>query len=154
MSSDVKTLMKPGDIHVVIDASSESMQAYDDAGKKLWQVEAHTYGQDPDWHHKNGDTPRGRYEVGVIYDTFGEIAYGDHCIDLIDLDGQERDNGRDGISIHGGGSASPAPFAAKQGWYATHGCVRVQNGDMTSFVYPTFLKVLKGGHKVFVTVQD
>jgi len=145
---------KPGDIHVVIDASSESMQAYNFKGEKLWSCEAHTYGQNPDWRRKNGDTPRGMYEVGVIYDTRGEAAYGDWCIDLVDLEGQERDNGRDGISIHGGGSASPRPFAEKQGWYATHGCVRAQNGDMRSKIYPTFKRVKDGDHKVFVTVQD
>ena len=149
-----KTLAKPNDIHVVIKASTETMNVFEYGGKKLWGIEAHTYGQHPDWKKKYGDTPRGLYVVGVIYDTRGEAAYGDWCIDLVDLQGQERDNGRDGISIHGGGSASPRPFAEKQGWYATHGCVRVQNGDMRTKVYPTFKSVKDKGGRVFVTVID
>lgn len=151
---NVREHMKPGDLHVVVDASSESMQCYTHEGKKLWGIEAHAYGQHPDWRKRLGDTPRGVYEVGVIYDTRGEAAYGDWCIDLIDLEGQERDNERDGISIHGGGSASPRPFAEKQGWYATHGCIRCQNGDMRKYVHPTFASVKKRKGKVFVTVKD
>lgn len=149
-----KDVAKPGDVHIVVDASSESMQCYDHTGKKLWQIEAHTYGQHPDWRKTNGDTPRGLYVVGQIYDTRGEAAYGDWCIDLVDLEDQERGNGRDGISIHGGGSASPRPFAEKQGWYATHGCIRCQNGDMRKFVHPTISKLKAQGQKVFVTVKD
>jgi hypothetical protein len=38
-------------------------------------------------------------------------------------------HGRAGIGIHGGGSAAPDPFALKQGWYATLGCLRLQNVD-------------------------
>ena len=150
----VRDHMKPKDLHIVIDASAESMQCYNAKGEKLWGIEAHTYGQHPDWRKRYGDTPRGVYEVGVIYDTKGEAAYGDWCIDLIDLEGQERDNGRDGISIHGGGSASPRPFAEKQGWYATHGCVRVQNGDMRKYVYPALKAAKDVGARIFVTVRD
>jgi lipoprotein-anchoring transpeptidase ErfK/SrfK len=47
--------------------------------------------------------------------------------------------GRAGIGIHGGGSGLPAPFAARQGWAKTHGCVRVQNEDLTKLV-----KIVKG----------
>jgi hypothetical protein len=47
-----------------------------------------------------------------------------------DVDHILHGNGRAGISLHGGGSASPDPFAPWQGLPATHGCVRVNNYDL------------------------
>lgn len=38
--------------------------------------------------------------------------------------------GHEGIGIHGGGSASPHPLAARQGWYPTENCIRLQNVDL------------------------
>lgn len=38
--------------------------------------------------------------------------------------------GHAGIGIHGGGSASPHPLAAHQGFYPTENCIRVQNDDL------------------------
>ena len=34
-----------------------------------------------------------------------------------------------GRDIHGGGSGLSAPFAPRQGWVPTHGCLRMQNID-------------------------
>ena len=34
-----------------------------------------------------------------------------------------------GRDIHGGGSGLPFPFAPRQGWVPTHGCLRMQNID-------------------------
>lgn len=34
-----------------------------------------------------------------------------------------------GRDIHGGGSDLPDPFASRQGWEATYGCIRMQNED-------------------------
>ena len=34
-----------------------------------------------------------------------------------------------GRDIHGGGSGLPDPFAPRQGWVPTHGCLRMQNID-------------------------
>lgn len=42
-------------------------------------------------------------------------------------------HGRAGIGIHGGGSDLPDPFAARQGWEWTHGCLRLQNEDNEAF---------------------
>lgn len=36
--------------------------------------------------------------------------------------------------LHGGGTASPHPLAAQQGWYDTEGCIRVQNIDLYHIV--------------------
>ena len=38
--------------------------------------------------------------------------------------------GRGGIGIHGGGTGTAHPLAARQGWVVTLGCIRVQNEDL------------------------
>ena len=38
--------------------------------------------------------------------------------------------GRTGIGIHGGGTGTAHPLAARQGWVVTFGCIRVQNVDL------------------------
>jgi len=43
-------------------------------------------------------------------------------------DSRERD-------IHGGGSALPEPYADRQGWYPTLGCLRMQNIDGQELSY-------------------
>lgn len=103
--------------------------------KPRWVVPARGYGANgPGWKMTGGDTPPGRYRCGDIYqipeDDPDVNAYGFYAVDLIDLDGQERDNNRAGIMIHGGGSSLPQPLAPKQGWVVTHGCVRLQNHAM------------------------
>lgn len=147
----LKSKMGANDIHIVINGDAKSLVAYDVNGKPKLQGEAHCYGQHADWTRTNGDTPPGVYEVGEIFDTPGEAAYGWYCIDLIDLEGQESKYRRAGISIHGGGTNLPNPFAPRQGWLATHGCVRVQN-----FFLEMIVKLIKStralGGRVFVQV--
>ena len=43
---------------------------------------------------------------------------------------------RSSIAIHGGGLGKGIhhPFASRQGWLATHGCVRMQNEDIVQLV--------------------
>ncbi len=48
-------------------------------------------------------------------------------------------HGRAGIGIHGGGTAAPNPFALEQGWYATEGCLRLQN-DVNEQVFVPFVQ--------------
>src|ERR1700732_1777718 len=48
-------------------------------------------------------------------------AFGPYFIPVNNVPGHE------GIGIHGGGSASPHPLAAHQGWYPTENCIRLQN---------------------------
>ena len=40
-----------------------------------------------------------------------------------------------GRDIHGGGSSLPNPFAERQGWLGTYGCLRMQNVDGTALSY-------------------
>lgn len=148
---NLKTRMKDKDIHVVVNGDSQKLTVFSREGKNLFSCPARCFGQHNDWTSKNGDTPPGLYQIGVIYDTTGETPYGEYCVDLIDLEGQETGNGRAGISLHGGGSGLANPFAPYQGWQATHGCIRVQNADLQKIVR-LFKDVTKTGGVSYLTV--
>lgn len=122
------------DLHIVVNGETEKLVAYSRDGGVVYSCSARCFGQHSDWTRPNGDTPPGLYRVGQIYDTTGEAPYGEWCVDLEDLEGQETGNGRAGISLHGGGSGLANPFAPYQGWQATHGCIRVQNADLARIV--------------------
>ena len=67
--------------------------------------------------------PDGNYIIWA--EKPGEIqgpAYGSFYIHTGDPTGRGRD-------IHGGGSDLPDPYARRQGWEATLGCLRMQNED-------------------------
>jgi hypothetical protein len=143
--------MKPGDYHLVVDRSDRTLKCFDYNGNFKFAIPALAWGQHKNWRERNGDTPPGMYKFGVVYDTRGEAAYGPYCIDLIDLENQETGNGRSGISLHGGGSAAPDPFADFQPLYPTHGCIRVANAHLVHRILPLYKQ---GKNNVFVTVQD
>lgn len=151
MGISIKSKMRTNDIHIVVNGESKNLTTYSFAGKQLFNCEARCYGQHNDWTAPNGDTPPGLYEVGIIYDTTGETPYGEWCVDLIDLEGQETGNGRAGISLHGGGSGLADPFSPYQGWQSTHGCIRVQNAELEKIV-GTINRTKKAGGRVFLTV--
>jgi len=142
---------KPGDHHLVVNDAVETMKAFSFEGKLLWKIPCLARGQysDFEWRIRNSDTPVGLYKIGRLYrdyDHAGDkppydrtlMAYGWYSFDLIDLEGQERDNGRAGIMIHGGGSACgwPGAWAPKQKLFPTHGCVRCQNSDLRDKILP------------------
>lgn len=144
--------MKAGDLHLVVNGALRKATLFNAKGEKQWSIAAGTNGQHSNWREPMGDTPPGLYKAGIIYDTKGEAAYGRWCIDLIDLDNQETGNGRAGISLHGGGSASPDPFAPWQGLPATHGCIRVNNYDLENRVEPAVRRVQAAGFTFYITV--
>jgi hypothetical protein len=104
-----------------------------------------------DWRSHASDTPPGLYKLGTVYRdhetdpsaTFSadRRAYGWYSFDMIGLEGQEgpgsRD-GRDGIMLHGGGSACgwPGAWLPLQPLYPTLGCVRMHNRDLRDLVLP------------------
>ena len=142
---------KAGDSHVVVNDAVETMKAFSSEGKLLWEVPCLARGQysDFEWRITNSDTPPGLYKIGTIYKDYEQagdeaacdrtlMAYGWYSFDLIDLEGQERNNGRAGIMIHGGGSANgwPGAWAPKQSLVPTHGCVRMFNVDLRDKLLP------------------
>jgi len=145
--------LKPGDHHLVVDDKAETVTAFDHKGQRLWSVAALARGQstETDWQSRGGDTPPGLYELGTIYRDYetdpgatfsaDRRAYGWFSFDLLGLEGQEgpgsRD-GRDGIMIHGGGSACgwPGAWLPLQPLFPTLGCIRMHNRDLRDLLLP------------------
>jgi len=145
--------LKAGDHHLVVDDRAETVTAFNHKGERLWTVAALARGQssETDWRSRSSDTPPGLYKIGTIYrdyeadpsTTFSadRRAYGWFSFDLIGLEGQEgpgsRD-GRDGIMLHGGGSACgwPGAWLPLQPLYPTLGCIRMHNRDLRDLVLP------------------
>lgn len=101
---------------------------------------------------RHGWCPRGTFLVGEPSGVH-LVPFGHFFTPLFDLDlsGPMHDEGRKGIGIHGGGSGLADPFAARQGWMVTHGCLRVQNEDNAHLV--TLLRAAYvAGHRCFITV--
>ena len=55
-----------------------------------------------------------------------------------------------GRDIHGGGSDLPDPFAARQGWEPTLGCLRMQNADGEELA----ALIIKAGNSVPLEVRN
>jgi predicted chitinase len=145
--------LKPGDHHLVANDRSEILTAYNHAGVKLWAVPCLCRGQgkDAEWNTTGSDTPPGLYRVGKVYRDYEQNpnppftadrrAYGWYSFDLEGLEGQEGPNSkpyRDGIMIHGGGTACgwPGAWAPKQVLHPTLGCIRLRNVDLRDRVLP------------------
>ena len=145
--------LKPGDHHLVADDRAEIMTAYSHAGVKLWAIPCLCRGQggEAEWNTTGSDTPPGLYKVGKVYRDYEQNpsppltpdrrAYGWYSFDLEGLEGQEGPNSRphrDGIMIHGGGTACgwPGAWAPKQALHPTLGCIRLRNVDLRDRVLP------------------
>ncbi len=156
----IKERMKPGDYHVVVDRSQNQATAFDHKGHKVWRnsVPALARGYQSNWRLRGGDTPPGLYVVGKVFDIPKNDrdydSYGDWCVDLVDLTGNEDGNGRSGISVHGGGSAAPNPHADFQPLLHTEGCIRFHNYHMRHNIIPLINQAKKAGCKVYFTVLE
>lgn len=156
---------KQGDYHLLVNDATETCKAFDFAGNMLWEVAALARGQGADnaWQRTAEDTPPGVYKIGQVYNDWAKygnhppnnsetLAYGWLSFDLIGLEGQEGPcsmYGRDGIMIHGGGTACgyPGAWLPLQPLHTTYGCVRMHNIDLRDKLLPL---VNKG--TVFVSV--
>lgn len=156
-----------GDLHAVVNGWERSAQVYDHAGKKMLQVEARCEGQtgtlDPPngvgatWSRKDSDTPPGTYRV-VRVERIPQTdpdwrAYGWVYLWLEPRGGAAAAIGNVGIGWHGGGSGLADPWAAKQGWLITHGCIRSQNEDMVRLAN-LFEPALAAGRIVSLSVEQ
>jgi hypothetical protein len=156
--------LKATDHHLVVDDRAETIMAFNANGQRLWKVAALARGQssETDWRSRGSDTPPGLYKIGAVYrdyetdplTTFSaeRRSYGWYSFDLIGLEGQEGPgsvDGRDGIMLHGGGSACgwPGAWLPLQPLYPTLGCVRMHNRDLRDLVLP-----LVGMGTVYVSV--
>lgn len=155
---------KDGDYHLVVNDQVQTCKAYDFHGTLLWELPALARGQgrENEWNARYSDTPPGLYRVGQVYRDWERnpnppysrdaISYGWFSLDLVELEDQERKNGRAGIMIHGGGSAAgwPGAWARHQPLHPTLGCIRMHNADLRDRVMP----LVDAPGQVFVSVYQ
>lgn len=156
--------LKPGDHHLIANDINETMTCYLHSGTKAWTIPCLCRGQggDTEWEQTAEDTPPGLYLVGRVYRDYemdpsanfsaDRRAYGWYSFDLIGQEGQEGPGsryGRDGIMIHGGGSACgwPGAWLPMQQLFPTLGCIRLHNQHLRDNILP-----LLGSGKIWVSV--
>lgn len=152
----IRPTIKQGDHHLIANDQNETITCYSSTGERIWQVPCLCRGQggEAEWNRTATDTPPGLYKVnknGIYLDytehpnpkyfTPTRKAYGWYSIDLMGLEGQEGPDSkpyRDGIMIHGGGSACgwPGAWMPYQSLYPTHGCIRMHNQDIKDRILP------------------
>ncbi len=159
MSKNLKEIMKPQDVHVVVNAVDHVMTCFNHDGKKMWSIPAHCEGVNgPGFEGNGADTPPGLYEIGLMTKTQNDEpqhiwnSYGRWFCDLVELENQEASRGRAGCGIHGGGTGLADPLAPHQGWMFTHGCTRLQNIDLENTFVPTCQHVKSKNGRIFVEV--
>jgi hypothetical protein len=163
-------------MHLVVNALQdyrESAKLFNGDGKLLKKMPCMAMGTNgPRTDVPSGDTPSGLYHANSIersrphesaYDVW--LRYGEFFIDLFDDEGQERNAGRAGIGIHGGGSRlgidpedrgralkdRRLALAPMQQLVPTNGCIRLHNQHL-DFLVKRFLAAMKAGRKAWVTV--
>lgn len=137
------------DFHLVVNDQAETATLFRGDGQLIKRMPALARGQGSDkvWNQRFSDTPPGLYLAGQLYRDYEKPvrpgdrtlqAYGWYSIDLVDLEGQERNNGRSGIMIHGGGSQLgwPRAWDPYQTLMPTLGCIRMHNADLRDHVVP------------------
>jgi hypothetical protein len=80
--------------------------------------------------------PLGEYQLGAAEANTtpsDQTSMGLWFVPVIDINALWVTDGRGGIGIHGGGSASPSPLAPNQGFYPTEGCFRLLNRTLGAF---------------------
>lgn len=158
--------LRAGDHHLIANDANQAMTAYSRSGEQIWRVPCLCRGLhgDTEWDIPGSDTPPGLYLVGRVYRDYEDDpserfsderrSYGWYSLDLQGQEGQEGPgsrNGRDGIMIHGGGTACgwPGAWAPLQLLYPTLGCIRMHNRDLRDRVIP----LLQAG-RIWVSVYQ
>ena len=158
--------LRPGDHHLIANDVAETLTAWTHDGKRLWQIPCLCRGQgrETEWTTKGSDTPPGLYLVGKVYRDYEQDpsatfsadrrAYGWYSFDLLGQEGQEGPRSRynrDGIMIHGGGTACgwPGAWAPRQALHPTLGCIRLHNVDLRDRILP-----LLGVGRIWVSVYQ
>lgn len=154
-----KPALKPNDIHLVMNAKSRILKCFDAQGRLKWNVLARAEGiAGPGWSVQNGDTPPGLYSCAQIIPwrpaEGPEVLeiYGPFFIVLVDEEERKR-GGATGIGLHGGRDRSPGrPPSRALDLMITHGCIRVDNDDMTRIVEPAVRWTQQHGGTAWLTV--
>lgn len=142
----------PNDRHFVFDNDTDLLKGYDCHGREFFRAECRNVAVGGDGFGHFGRCPRGDYEVGSPIRK-GTAPFGEWFVPLLDYGAHHTmaEFERSGIGVHGGGSGLANPFSAHQGWVPTHGCLRLQNSELSRFVLWVRQAQAKGG-KVYVSV--
>jgi GH24 family phage-related lysozyme (muramidase) len=152
----IRPPLKPGDHHLIANDINETLTCWTHDGRRLWSIPCLCRGQggEAEWRRTGEDTPPGLYRVnmrGIHRDyeqdpqpstfTPDRRAYGWYSLDLEGLEGQEGHTStpyRNGIMIHGGGSACgwPGAWRPRQNLHPTLGCIRLHNLDIRERLLP------------------
>jgi GH24 family phage-related lysozyme (muramidase) len=151
----LRPTLKPGDHHLIANDVNETLTAWTHDGRRLWRIPCLCRGQgrEAEWNRTGTDTPPGLYRInpkGIYRDyeqdptatfTPDRRAYGWYSFDLEGLEGQEGPTSkpyRDGIMVHGGGSACgwPGAWSPRQALHPTLGCIRLHNQDLRDRILP------------------
>jgi hypothetical protein len=126
--------MKREEMHIEFSRSGEKLKIFDRNHELVFSCEARNRTVNPGEDHW-GQCPLGNYGIGTP-ETIDppERAYGYYFTPLIDTNGLWKFHHRAGIGVHGGGSDLADPFADRQGWEETLGCVRLANIDNKAFI--------------------
>jgi hypothetical protein len=148
----IRLSLQTGDLHLVFDDTANSCGVWRKGGSGLlWRCPMHNATVREGYGH-HGWCPRGEFLLGAPTDVH-LVPFGFHYTPLFDLDpaGPMHANGRGGIGIHGGGSGLSEPFADRQGWQVTEGCLRVQNEDNARLVLAIRMAQATG-RRAYITV--
>lgn len=149
-SPKVKPNLGLNDSHLVANAATNTIKAYSVNGSFLWEKNCLLDGQNPNWRSTGGNTPPGLYKFGAVYNDYTpdpeytreRASFGWLSFDMVDIEGNEDNNGRAGIMIHGGGSACgwDGAWQPVQMLYPTYGCIRMHNITLLDSVLPLHKK--------------
>jgi hypothetical protein len=120
-------------MHAEFSRSQMRLKLFNDNGTELLNVEARNntvaVGEGID-----GQCPYGDYQLGPPEKVDPpEIPFGLWYTPILDINGLWNYHHRSGLGVHGGGSGLADPFAPRQGWQITEGCIRLQNQDNETF---------------------
>jgi GH24 family phage-related lysozyme (muramidase) len=151
----IRPPLKAGDHHLIANDVDGTCTAWTHDGRRLWRIPCLCRGQgkEAEWNRTGTDTPPGLYRInpkGIHRDyeqdptaafTPDRRAYGWYSLDMEGLEGQEGPTSkpyRDGIMLHGGGTACgwPGAWNPRQELHPTLGCIRLRNQDLRDQILP------------------
>lgn len=145
-------------LSLVYNGASDTLKVFDHTGRFRYSIEARNdttespKGSKRDFFGYRGRIPPGVYTVGEPQKIpMGEAPYGYWFIPIYGPAAELYE--RVGLAIHGGGSGAEDPFAPRQGWVVTHGCLRLQNEDMDRLAKSILWAMKHGGRITLRVVQ-
>ncbi len=144
--------LNPHDLHTVFNDDSNRLTVWDAKHKAVFVCEARNRAVGGDGFGRWGRCPRGVFQLGLPI-ALRHPAFGRWFVPVFDVGENDlmKRNRRRGIGLHGGGSGLKNPFAPRQGWNPTHGCIRLQNVDMSP-VATLIMAARAPGGRCYLTV--